>query len=95
MLCFADDFLLLNRFLRDLAHLGVVLGVEVAVILGNIDVNFAARFEVGDFKFGRFVVAFSTPSDVVGIAESIDIEDVNVGRGKEQILDELDTELVE
>ena len=91
MLCFTDDFLLLDGFLRDPAHLRVVLSIKVTVVLWNVDVNFAAGFEVCNFEFGRFVVALGTPSNVVSIAESVDIKDVYVGWGKEEILDELDT----
>jgi len=51
------------------------------VVLGNIDVDFAAGFEVGGGKFLGFVVAFGTPGYVVRVAERVDIEDVDVGRG--------------
>ena len=37
----------------------------------------------------RFVVAFGAPGDVVGVAEGVDVEDVDVGRGEEEVLNEL------
>ena len=80
---------LLGRFLGEDTHFGVVLGVEVAVVLGDGDVDLASRFEVGGGEFGGFVVAFRAPGDVVGVAEGVDVEDVDVGGGEEEVLDEL------
>ncbi len=58
------------------------------VVLWDVDVDFPARFEVGGGEFGRLVVAFGAPGDVVGVAEGVDVENVDVGWGQEEILDE-------
>ena len=54
----------------------------------DVNVDFAAWFEIGGGKFGWLVVAFRAPSDVVGIAEGIDVEDVDVGWRQEEVLNE-------
>lgn len=57
--------------------------------MGDGDVDFASRFEIGGGEFGGFVVALGAPGDVVGVAEGVDVEDVDVGGGEEEVLDEL------
>ena len=39
-------------------------------------------------QLGGFVVAFGAPGDVVGVAEGVNVEDVDVGWGEEEVLDE-------
>jgi hypothetical protein len=70
------------------AELGLVLGVEVCVVGGDGDVDFAAGFDVGCGELFGFVVALCAPGDVVGVAEGVDVEDVDVGGGKEEVLQE-------
>ena len=65
--------------------------VEVAVVLRDVDVDFAAGFKVCDFEFGGFIVAFGSPGDVMGVAEGVDVEDVDVGGGQQEVLEELCT----
>ena len=55
----------------------------------DVYVDFAAGFKVCDFEFGGFVVAFGPPGDVVGVAEGVDVEDVDVGRGQQEVLEKL------
>lgn len=84
-----DDADFLGGFGADDAHFCVVLSVEIAVVLRDVDVDFAAWFEVGTGELFGFVVAFGAPGYVVGVAEGVDVEDVDVGGGKEEVLDEL------
>lgn len=70
-------------------HFCIVLRVKVAVVLGNADVDFASGFKVNLFQFRRFVVAFGAPGDVVGVAEGVDVKNIDVRRCKEEVLDEL------
>ena len=51
--------------------------------MGDVDVDFSAGFEVGGGELGGFVVAFGAPGDVVGVAEGVYVEDVDVGGGEE------------
>lgn len=60
-------------------HLGVVLGVQVAIVLGDIDVHLAAGLEVCRGQLFSFVVSFRAPCYVVCVAESVDVENVDVG----------------
>ena len=76
-----DDLLLFDWLVGEKAHFGFILGVEVGVILRNMDVDLAAAFE--------FVVAFGAPGYVVRVAKGVDVEDVNVGWREEKVLDEL------
>ena len=50
--------------------------------------DFAAWFEVCRGQFLGFVVAFRAPGDVVGVAEGVDVEDVDVGGCEEEVLNE-------
>jgi len=89
MFCLAWFLDFFSRLFGNLAHLGFVLRVQVAVILRDVDVDFAAGLEVGDFEFWGFVVTFGAPGDVVGVAEGVDVEDVDVGGGEKEVLEEL------
>ena len=71
------------------AELGFVLGVEVGVVGGDADVDLAAGFDVGGGQLFGIVVAFRAPGDVVCVAEGVDVENVYIGRRKEEILEEL------
>ena len=82
-------FRLLGRLLRDQPHLALVRVVEVAVVLRDVDVDLAARLEVGRGEHGGLVVALGAPGDVVRVAEGVDVEDVDVGRGQGEVLEEL------
>ena len=73
----------------DDAHLGVVLVVEVAVVLGDGDVDLAVGLQLHARQFLGFVVALGTPGYVVGVTEGVYVEDVEVGGGEEEVLDEL------
>lgn len=55
----------------------------------DVDVDLAAGFEVRGREFLGLVVAFGPPCYVVGVAEGVDVEDVDVGWGEEDVLDEL------
>ena len=55
-----------------------ILVVEIAIVLRNCNVDFAAELDVNFVQLGGFVVAFSTPCYVVGVAEGIDVENVNI-----------------
>lgn len=63
--------------------------VKVAVILRNADFNLASRCNIRVFEFRCFIIAFGTPADIMGVTESVDVENVDVGRGEKEILNEL------
>ena len=71
------------------AHFGIVLVVEVTFVLRDVDVDFAARFEGCGGEFFGFVVTLCAPGDVVGVAEGVDVEDVDVGWSEKEVLNEL------
>jgi len=68
------------------AQLGLVLGVEVGVVRGDRDVDFAAGFDVCRGQLLGLVVSFRTPCDVVGVAEGVDVEDVDVCGCQKEVL---------
>ena len=84
---------LLDSLVSKDCNLAVVLVVEIAFVRRDIDVNFAAGFESCRGEFLGFVVAFGTPGDVVGVAEGVNVEDVDVGWSEEEVLDELIVQL--
>lgn len=88
-LFFRDCFFLLWWFDGEFGEFRFVLRVEVAIVLRDVDIDFAAGFEVCRGKLFGFVVAFCAPGYVVGVAECVDVEDVDVGGGEEDVLDEL------
>jgi len=88
VLC-GDDLDFLGCLGGNDAHFGVILIIEVAVVLGDGDVDFTVGLELHAGQFLGFVVAFGAPGDVVGVAEGVNVEDVEVGGGEEEIMDEL------
>ena len=89
MFCCTNNFYLLGGFLSDPAHFGVVLGIEITVVLGNIYINFPAWFEINRGEFLGFVVAFGAPGYVVRVAKRVDVEDIDVGWSEKKVLDKL------
>jgi hypothetical protein len=75
-------------FRLESAEFRLVLGVEVGVVGGDCDVDLAAGFYVCRGQFLGLVVALCAPGDVVGVAEGVDVEDVDVGGGEEEVLQE-------
>lgn len=75
-------------FHGELAEFLLVLRVQVRVVGGDGDIDLAAWLQIRGGEFFRFVVAFGTPGDVVGVAEGVDVEDVEVRRGEEEVLHE-------
>lgn len=83
-----DDFFGGDPFGAEGADLRFVLGVEVRVVGGDGDVHLAAGLEIRGGEFLRGVVALGAPGDVVGVAKGVHIEDVDVGGGEEEVLEE-------
>ncbi len=90
MFCLANDLLLFGSFSSDGTHFGIILCIEIAIILRNVDIDFAAWFEICRREFLGFVVTFGTPSDVVGITEGIDVENIDVSGCQEKVLEKLE-----
>lgn len=94
IICLAFLFRDVRNFLGglcgELYQLGLVLSVQVTIILGDVDVDLTARLQSRRRQLLGLVVTLGTPCDIVGIAESVDVENVDVGRGKEDVLDELE-----
>ena len=63
--------------------------VEIFVVAGDVDVDFAFFGGFDAFEFGGFVVALCTPGDIVGVAEGVDVQNVDVGGREEKVLNEL------
>lgn len=55
----------------------------------NVDVDLTAGLKVRRGQFLGLVISLGTPCDIVGVAERVDVEDVDVGWGEEDVLDEL------
>ena len=70
------------------------MGVQITIILGNVDIDLATRLQSCRRQLLGFVVTLGTPCDVMGITEGIDVENVDVGWGEEDVLDELEIVLV-
>lgn len=68
--------------------------VQVAVILRDVDINLTAGLQVSRGQFLGLVISLCTPGDIVSVTEGVDVENVDVGRGQEDVLDELEEELV-
>lgn len=85
---FVDGFLGGLEFSGEGAEFGFILGIEIGVVGGDGDVDLATRFEVRGGEFLGLVVAFGAPGDVVGVTEGVDVEDVDVGWGEEEVLEE-------
>lgn len=67
-------------------QLVLVLAVQVMIVSRNSHVDLAAWFCGGTAELLWLVIALGSPCDVVGIAKGIDVEDVDVGRGQEEVL---------
>lgn len=83
---FAVDFLRRGVFGAESAEFGLVLRIEIGVIGRDRDVDFAAWLEIRRGELLRRVVAFGAPGDIVRIAEGVDVEDVDVSRGQQEVL---------
>lgn len=86
MLGFAHNLDFFGWLLCELLHLRFILCIQVPVVLRDIDVNFTARLQIRDLELRCFVVAFSTPRDVMGVAKSINVENIDVSRCEEEVL---------
>ena len=82
-----NGFDLLGGFGSEGTQLRVILVVQIAVVLGNANVDLTAGFGVRRRELFSLVVTLGAPGDVVGVAEGVDIQDVDVGGGKEEVLD--------
>lgn len=58
------------------------------VVARNCDIDLATRLGDGSGQFFRFVVSFCTPGDVVSITEGVDVENVDICRCEEEVLEE-------
>lgn len=65
---------------------GFVLAVQILLISRDGDIDLPARLQRGRRQLLWFIIALCTPSDVVGVAEGVDVEDVDVGGREEQVL---------
>nr|POF01296.1 hypothetical protein CFP56_21244 [Quercus suber] len=83
-----DDFLRCLIFGAEHAQLVFVLGVQIGIVGWDGNVNFATGFCVGCWKFLRLVVTLSSPSNVMGVAEGIHVQDVDISGREEEVLDE-------
>ena len=92
---FRNDLDLFWRLHRKLGKFGFILCIEVAVILGNVHVHLATGFEGCRWQLLGLVIALGTPGDIMGVAEGVDVKDVDVGRGQKYVLNELWRELAE
>lgn len=70
------------------------MGVKITIILRDVDVDLATGLQSRRRQLLGFVVALGTPCDVVGITEGVNVENVDVGWGEEDVLDELEIMLV-
>ena len=68
---------------------GLVELVQVAVVEVGLLVRFSFCVYGCCFEGGRLVVAFCAPGYVVGVAEGVDVDDVCVGWGEEEVLEGL------
>jgi hypothetical protein len=80
------DLRFFDGFSGEFLKCGVVELVEVGVVEVRLLVGFAFGVYGGGFQGGRFVVAFCAPGYVVRVAEGVDVDDVCVGGGEEEVL---------
>ena len=63
-----------------------VLGVEICVVGGDVDIDFATGFESCGRQLLGFVIALSSPGDIVGVAEGVDLQGADVGGEEGEVL---------
>ena len=66
---------------------GFVKSIQVPIILRNQNIDFAIGFDVSRREFLSLVIPLGSPSDVVGVAKGVDIEDIDISRGEHDILE--------
>lgn len=81
---------LLGGLHGELGKLRIILVVQIAVVLRNVDVDLTAGLEVRGGQFLGLVISLSTPCDIVGVAEGVDVEDIDVGWREQDVLNELE-----
>jgi hypothetical protein len=70
------------------AELGLVLSVKICIVGGNGDLDFATWLEGYGGEFLGFVVTFCAPGDIVGVTESVHVQNVDISRSKKEVLQE-------
>ena len=75
---------------RENAKLLLVLAVEIVVIAGDGNVDFTTWLGDGRGQLLRLVISLGTPCDIVGVAEGVDVEDVDVCWREQDVLNELE-----
>lgn len=70
---FRDDIDFFGWFRGEYCEFCVILCVQVAVVLRDVDVDLSAWFEIRRGQFLGLVVALCAPCDVVGVAEGVDV----------------------
>lgn len=86
---FRCHFLLLGWLVREFHQFGLVLRVQVAVVLWDVDIDLAAGFQVSRRQFLGLVIALGTPCDIMGVTERVDVQNVDVRGGEQDVLDKL------
>ena len=89
-----NDLNFLRRLDGEHLQLGFILRVQITVILRDVHIDLATWLQVGGRQLLGLVVTLGTPSDIVGVTEGVDVEHVDVGRGQEDVLDELEARSV-
>lgn len=82
--------LLLRRFPlgAEDGKFSLVLRIEIRVISGNSDIDLATRLGDSGWQFLWLVVTLCTPRDIVSVAKGVDVENIDVGRSEEEVLEE-------
>jgi hypothetical protein len=79
----------LNCLGREFLECGIVQGVEIAIVDGEFRIGLSVFSYCGRLELFGLVVSFCTPCNVMGVAESVNIDDVGICWGKQQILNSL------
>ena len=69
-------------------ELGLVLSVKICIVGGNGNLDFATWLEGYGGEFFGFVITFGAPGDIVGVAESVHVQNVDISRSKKEVLQE-------
>ena len=86
---FVAGFLLLDFVFRgEGAQFSFVLTVQVFLVGRDLDIHGVIGVGGDVVEFGRRVGALGAPGDVVGVAEGVDVEDVDVHGREEDVLKE-------